>query len=104
MTGDDFTNEEFEPKPNDGFVSDNPIKEGEQTIGVILASERLDVRYYPKMNVQDGLNQIRGKIDSTQKFRLLLDGKVASLDSVIPNENAEIIFVGNWVLGDKKKV
>lgn len=96
---DEFDNEDFEETKN---VDDNPLQEGEERVGVLLASERIDVRYYENMTVQDALNQVKGRPEG-EKFRLLLDGKVSSLDTIVPNANAEIIFVGNWVLGGKKK-
>ena len=97
---EDFKSEEFE---NVQSVDDSPLKEGEPSVGVILASNKIDVRYYKGMTVQDALNQCRGSPEGS-KFRLLLDGSVASLDTVIPNADAEVIFVGNWTLGNKKKI
>lgn len=102
MTNDEFENEDFEVSESKS-VLDNPLKEGEPSVGVILASERLDVRHYDGMTIQDALNQVKGR-PADEKFRLLLDGKISSMDSVIENASSEVIFVGNWTLGSKKKI
>jgi len=97
---EDFKTEEFE---NVQSVKDKPLEEGEPSVGVILASNRIPVRYYENMTIQMALDQCHGSPEG-EKFRLLLDGSVASLDTVIPNSDAEVIFVGNWTLGNKKKI
>lgn len=96
---DEFQDEEFQ---DTGNVDDNPLKEGEPTVQIHLASKAIDVRYYENMTIQSALNQVRGK-PKGDKFRLLLDGAVASLDTVVPSANTEIIFVGEWDLGKNKK-
>jgi len=101
MTNDEFEPEDFEVSESKN-VLDNPLKEGEPSVGVILASDRLDVRYYEGMNIKDALNQVKGD-PAGDKFRLLLDGKISSMDTVIPHKDAEVIFVGEWTLGGKKK-
>lgn len=102
MTNEEFDQEDFEDEENKS-VLDNPLKEGEPSVGVILASERLNVRYYKDMTISDALNQVKGHPEN-EKFRLLLDGKLSSMDTIIPSETSEIIFVGNWVLGNQKKI
>ena len=102
MTNDDFATEDFDVEESNS-VLDTPLKEGEPSVGVMFASERLNVRHYEGMSVQDALNQVKGK-PSDDKFRILLDGKISSLDSVIELPNSEIIFVGNWTLGNQKKI
>jgi len=101
---EEFENEEFEAEESVSTHELNePIKEGEEKVGVILASERLDVRYYENMTIADALNQVKGKPES-DKFRVLLNGSVASLDTIIPDNKTEVIFVGNWILGNQKKI
>jgi len=100
MSNDEFENEDFTETKK---VEDHPLTEEEPRVGVILASERIDVRHYPNMTIQDALNQVKGSPEG-DKFRLLLDGAISSLDTVIPNANSEVIFVGNWVLGNQKKI
>lgn len=97
---DEFDQEDFEETKK---VEDHPLEEDEPRLGVVLASERIDVRHYPDMTIQDALNQVKGSPED-DKFRLLLDGALSSLDTIIPNANCEIIFVGNWVLGNQKKI
>ncbi len=101
MTNEEFPTEDFEAVESQS-VLDKPLEEGEPSVGVILASERLDVRYYEGMTIQDALNQVRGSPEN-EKFRLLLDGKISTLDTIVPNSSAEIIFVGGWILGNQKK-
>ena len=102
MTNEEFEQEDFEVKESNS-VLDNPLKEGEASIGVILASERINVRHYKDMTVKDALAQVKGS-PADEKFRLLLDGKISSMDTIIPNAESEVIFVGNWTLGNKKKL
>jgi len=102
MTNDEFEQEDFEVQESKS-VLDNPLKEGEPSVGVILASERLDVRYYENMTISDALKQVKGNPEG-EKFRLLLDGKISSMDTIIPKATSEVIFVGNWVLGNQKKI
>ncbi len=99
---DDFKDEDFTEIPRK-LVADNPLGEDEKRINLILASKPIDVRYYPEMTIQDALHQIKGNPQEGAKMRLLLDGQVSTLDTVIPNEGAEVIFVGEWVLGNQKK-
>ncbi len=103
MTGDNFEEENFEEQKTD-LVEDNPVKEGEAQVGVILASKSISVRHYKGMTIDGALKQIKGSPDSKTKFRVLLNGDVSSLDTVIPEANMEIIFVGEWVLGNQKKI
>lgn len=101
MTNDDFKTEDFEVTKSNS-VLDRPLEEGETGLGVILASERLEVRHYEGMTIQDALAQINGRPEG-DKFRVLLDGKISSLESIIENSSQEVIFVGNWTLGNEKK-
>ncbi len=102
MTNDEFNQEDFEASENQSVLN-KPLEEGEPSVGVILASERLDVRHYKDMTINDALSQVKGR-PADEKFRVLLDGKISSLDTIIANANSEVIFVGNWTLGNKKKV
>lgn len=101
---EEFENEDFEVEEKASQIELNePMKEDEESVGVILASERLNVRYYENMTIADALNQVKGKPED-DKFRVLLNGSVASMDTIIPDNKTEVIFVGNWILGNQKKI
>lgn len=97
---EEFDNEDFTVEEE---KSGTPA-EGEPAVTVVLASKPISVRYYPNMTIRKALDQVKGKADESAKFRLLLDGDLSSMDTIVPNENAEIIFVGQWINGHKKKV
>lgn len=102
MTDDEgFVPETFDQEESQALdnVEDN---EAEKTISIIVASQQVNVRYYENITVKDALKQIDGS-PADDKFRILLNGKLATLDTVITDPNTELIFVGEWVLGGKKK-
>lgn len=98
---DEFTTEDF--KDTDS-VQQRPLEEGEQGIVIAFAKEKTIVRYFKNMTVQDAFNQCAGEPSNEKGQRILLDNQISTLDSIIPTATTMIIFVGTWVLGNKKKV
>jgi sulfur carrier protein ThiS len=61
-----------------------------------------NVPFKEGMTVQDALDSVQG--NPSGEFRIILNGAIVSVDTVIPKETTELVFVGSWQNGIKKKV
>lgn len=61
-----------------------------------------DVPYEKGMTVQNALDSVQG--NPVGEFRIILNDALVTVDTVIPEDTTELVFIGSWQNGGKKKV